>query len=116
MAEPFLGKSNATKIVDIFMTATCERTLARFKRGEPPIDSEGNVRTWAHRHAPHRPRASRTSRRRTPLMGIPDVPSRGTLASEMDAPRASMRVKLRLARAVAAGGRYPGGHDGFASP
>ena len=48
--EPFLGISNATKIVDIFTTATCERTLARFQRGEAPLDRDGNVRTWAHRH------------------------------------------------------------------
>lgn len=50
MEEPFLGKSNATKIVEIFQTGTCQRTLARFERGEAPLDSEGNVRMWAHRH------------------------------------------------------------------
>lgn len=50
MEEPFLGKSNATKIVEIFQTGTCQRTLARFERGEAPLDSEGRVRMWAHRH------------------------------------------------------------------
>ena len=59
MDEPFLGRSNATKIVDIFQTGTCARTLARFERGEAPLDSEGNVRMWAHRHE-HRATRSMT--------------------------------------------------------
>ena len=50
MEEPFIGTSTATKIVDIFETGTCQRTLARFERGEAPLGSDGTVRMWAHRH------------------------------------------------------------------
>ena len=50
MDEPFVGESNATKIVELLKTGTCQRTLARFQRSEAPLDSQGNVRTSAHRH------------------------------------------------------------------
>ena len=48
-AEPFLGESNARKIVDIVQTGTCERTLSRFQRGEAPLDGSGTIRTFAHK-------------------------------------------------------------------
>ena len=51
MAEPFLGESSATKIVDILKKGTCERTLARFERGDPPLDKDGRVRLSAHKLA-----------------------------------------------------------------
>ena len=49
--EPFVGRSNATKIVDLFQTGTCARTLDRFARGLAPLDGAGEVRTHAHARA-----------------------------------------------------------------
>ena len=48
-AEPFLGESNARKVLDIVETGTCGRTLSRFQRGEAPLDSSGSRRVHAHR-------------------------------------------------------------------